>query len=468
MNTTDNIKFNELERLVYDFVCDYAKRITASILEVIDKDIMNKRDTKRYRIKDSIKTTIKTLYGEVEYKRRYYFDNENNEYIFLMDKAMGISKVGLFSDNMAKLIVNECLNESFRKAAEDISNATAQNISGVGAWKLVQQVGQKIAEEEEQNISDMDRGIMLGTRTVNVLFQEADGIWLNMQNNKQKAPKMELKIATSYEGWMDNNRHQLVNRKIIAGMETGKRFMHRREAYIRSIYNYDDIKIKLLNGDGALWIKKDEQITYQQLDQFHMIQEIMRRIPDSNVRSLIFDCYKNKDIDKMLEYVVTYANSVASDDKKDKKANNARELYNYMYNNKDGLLKYNDVIELPEPEDGIVYRGMGVQENQNCTMITMRMKHRRMRWSVQGANNIAKVICSRANGDLDRHIEELYGNYIPVSILKRRNKAEYVGASTIKATVGKGDKYKALINKTMPILKASNNQEISLLRQLTR
>ena len=29
---------------------------------------------------------------------------------------------------------------------------------------------------------------------------------------------------------------------------------------------------------------------------------------------------------------------------------------------------------------------MGVQESQNCTVITMRMKHRRMRWSANTFN----------------------------------------------------------------------------------
>ena len=30
---------------------------------------------------------------------------------------------------------------------------------------------------------------------------------------------------------------------------------------------------------------------------------------------------------------------------------------------------------------------MGVQESQNCTVITMRMKHRRMRWSDLSCTN---------------------------------------------------------------------------------
>ena len=46
---------------------------------------------------------------------------------------------------------------------------------------------------------------------------------------------------------------------------------------------------------------------------------------------------------------------------------------------------------LLQPKDGDMYKGMGIQETQNCTVITLRMKYRRMRWSVRGANNLAKA-----------------------------------------------------------------------------
>ena len=49
---------------------------------------------------------------------------------------------------------------------------------------------------------------------------------------------------------------------------------------------------------------------------------------------------------------------------------------------------------------------MGIQESQNCTIITMHiMKHRRMRWSPEGANNLAKALYRRANKELINTIE---------------------------------------------------------------
>ena len=43
---------------------------------------------------------------------------------------------------------------------------------------------------------------------------------------------------------------------------------------------------------------------------------------------------------------------------------------------------------------------MGIQETQNGTLITLRMKYRRMRWSESGADNLAKRLCRKENKDL--------------------------------------------------------------------
>ena len=46
---------------------------------------------------------------------------------------------------------------------------------------------------------------------------------------------------------------------------------------------------------------------------------------------------------------------------------------------------------------GLKYRNMGCQESNNYSILTRRMKHRRMSWSKKGSENIAKVIASRAS-----------------------------------------------------------------------
>lgn len=101
-----------------------------------------------------------------------------------------------------------------------------------------------------------------------------------------------------------------------------------------------------------------------------------------------------------------YAESVESPDEKDSRSKKAMELYKYLSSNKEGLLSYDRRgIKIPEPKEGIIYKRMGTQESQNCTVVTLRMKHRRMRWSVNGANNLAKALYRKENRELTETIE---------------------------------------------------------------
>jgi hypothetical protein len=94
-----------------------------------------------------------------------------------------------------------------------------------------------------------------------------------------------------------------------------------------------------------------------------------------------------------LDYIKAYADSKAGSDENDSCSKNAMKLYSYLKNNNNGHLPYQKQgRKIPESPDGIIYKNMGVQEKQKCTVITLRMKHRRMRWSVNGADNLAKVL----------------------------------------------------------------------------
>ena len=107
-----------------------------------------------------------------------------------------------------------------------------------------------------------------------------------------------------------------------------------------------------------------------------------------------------------MEFILVYADSVETTDPKDKRSEKARELHKYLTNNKEGLLPYQKQgKEIPAPKEGIIYKNMGVQESQNCTVITLRMKHRRMRWSVKGARGLGDLCYART--EVERRAHEM-------------------------------------------------------------
>ena len=95
---------------------------------------------------------------------------------------------------------------------------------------------------------------------------------------------------------------------------------------------------------------------------------------------------------------------------------------------------------------------MGVQENQNCTVITLRMKNRRMRWSVKGANNLAKALYRKENKELIETIERYTDGLI--FTLQMQEIVETLSAAKAPKKDGKGNPYVDVIRAHMPLLEA--------------
>lgn len=454
------VSFKELEKKIFAYVCELGRDITQIMLESYDKELAEGRDKKTYRSKGSRKTTIKTVYGEVEYRRRVYQTKTpegQTAHVFLLDQAMQMDKIGLISTNLAEKIALTVTEAPYRVTAETISQTCGQTISAQGVWNLVQRLGERINEEEMYDVKQMNADQSEGKKGLPVLFEEMDGVWLHMQDeHHKKMKKQEMKVFTMYEGWdaEKKTRSTLVGKTMLAGMEDSSTFHEKREACIRKNYDADEIGQRILNGDGGSWIKEtyDPEAIFQ-LDRYHIYQEILRKIKDKKAQQELRRLLEEEKPDEMLEYIRIYADSVESPDENDKRSRQARELLSYLGNNREGLLPYDRRgVKIPEAPEGIEYRHMGVQESQNCTVITMRMKHRRMRWSKAGANNLAKALYRRENKELIRTIERYTDGL--VFAMQMHEVVEILSAAKAPKKDGKGNAYVDVAGRHMPLLDA--------------
>ena len=88
--------FKMLVDNLYDYVCELGGLFTYQVLESYDAKLAESRDKKIYHGKGKRKTSIKTVYGEVEYRRTvYHTKTEQGEkaYIYLLDEAMQKDKM---------------------------------------------------------------------------------------------------------------------------------------------------------------------------------------------------------------------------------------------------------------------------------------------------------------------------------------------------------------------------------------
>ncbi|MBP3502174.1 MAG: UPF0236 family protein, partial [Clostridia bacterium] len=162
--------------------------------------------------------------------------------VYLLDEKLNINSEGNVSSNLVEKVVEVVpITDSYRKAETVIEETTNISLSHEKIRNIIVKIGDKITskEKEERKLFDKNQ-LVAGLKEITALFEEADGLWINLQGkdraerlekNKKKAekenkrfnPKMkiktELKLHVMYEGWKrDDPRHSLVNKQYIAGI----------------------------------------------------------------------------------------------------------------------------------------------------------------------------------------------------------------------------------------------------------
>lgn len=451
------VSIKSLEQEVFKFFCEQACDYTKNILEERDKYIMVHRDKSRYRHKGMRKTSLKTVYGEVEFQRTLYqCTNEEGltDFVYLLDEELGLNGLGLISPNLAEQMVNRITEMSYRECSKSITEMTGQSISPMGVWNVIQSLGTKVCDDERQLVAAHKKGDLSGSEEADVLFEEADGVYINLQDKDAKGyhqKKAEMKVAIAYKGWKETakERFSLEGKVITAGFARSKEFQGYREANIASVYNLGETRVRLLNGDGATWIKKvQDKETVFQLDPYHKFKAVRKLITHKEASKSICKYLKACDIDGLFEYLEIYIDSLSDDEEIEK----AERLHGYFTKNRDGLTPYQKRVKsMPEPSEGLCYRNMGAMENHIWSVIARRMKHNHTSWSIRGGNNLAKILAKKCSGKLHEVFEELV---IPCA--NSLMEEDFIVSSTprgIKETIGKGYEYP--INGSLPSINST-------------
>ena len=413
------VNFNSLEKEIFRRCCKLGCEVLRAIIEACDEELSKSRDKKEYRHKGKRKTTIKSVMGEVEYSRVGYETRDSdgkNIFVYLLDEAMGIEGSGLMSDLLCELIAQAACEGPYRSAARSVSASTGQQISHTAAWSVVQSLGKRVEVQEKQAAEAASKNEGTGTLETAVLFEEQDGIWLKLQGKDRKAhgDSKEMKVAIAYDGAekKGKKRYRLTNKVACANFESVERFQKRKEGIIAQTYNVDEIEMRLLNGDGASWIKgaiTDETVHFQ-LDPYHRNKAIRTYVKDPEMQEGITELLYEKRIDELLIYIEALSNSVVDIDEQD----NLLKLYTYFSNNKEGLVPcHKRGLDIPKPPEGKEYRQMGAMESNIFTIAGNRMKGGRCLWSIKGGNNLARLLCLKHTGKLSQTLQNLSSVALP-------------------------------------------------------
>lgn len=270
----------DLDSFNYSFITNVIK----SYFEYIDEMFFNSSYRKSFCESNGFyKRTILTLFGEITFKRRYYFDNKFDDRFFFTDLFLGLPKRKYFDPFVCAEICNESASSSYSKAGKIISSKIGKRINNnlyigrASARNIVKSFN--ISNSEEFNHKRIERlYVMLDEKFVGSQFN----------NNKDHMIKASV-IFEDYElvykekrKTNSMNRYKLVNSHTCASIDN--HLLDDTVDYIYNSYDIDSIKEVIFMGDCATWIKNfpkshwfkfnpDTKIKFA-MDGFHFSQAL--------------------------------------------------------------------------------------------------------------------------------------------------------------------------------------------------
>ena len=221
---------------------------------------------------------ITTSLGDVTFKKTLFHHKTTGEYVYLLDKIMGIAPNQRMTDDAVANLLEEAVQTSYRRGGEECSlmtEVTKQSVKN----KLHSLKFPKNEERPENKKKVEYLYIEADEDHVSLQFREKKGDLVKNENN-QKNNCLITKLVYIHEGIKkeapQSNRHCLVNPYYFCGVNTGKgniQFWNEIYEYIVNHYDLDSIKAIYVNSDGGAWIKTGiKQIAHaiHVLDEFHL------------------------------------------------------------------------------------------------------------------------------------------------------------------------------------------------------
>lgn len=365
---TDNLNMNLMElgrALVLEYINELEKLIYVSS--------ERKEKFASYQ-KDSLanKRKVITIFGEIEYSRRYYQDKENKKNkVYLLDKAIGLSDnermLVNVEENMLELATIKSYEYAGKKAAYDtvISKETVKN---------------KIANLDFRNVLNDENK---GKKQISKLYIQADEDHVSLQDGNTAMPR----LITIYEGNIDG---KLVGKKKFGGIYLNNIDTLWEEVctYIENTYVYEKISNIYIMGDGARWIKTGLEWLPKSIyisDRFHIEKAVIGLCGKDNIE------YITKIRTAMFEFdfakVKELGNEILAEEMDKNVRKRKKSLLDYLLNNEKGF------------KNSIKYDVPGcAAEGDISHTYSDRMSSRPLGWSEHNVDKMARLRILRANG----------------------------------------------------------------------
>lgn len=345
-------------------------------LEETDECIRNSSDRKSkwYIERRNESKTLSTIFGDVVYNRTYFKNKSTGEYSYLCDETYGIEPHERMDISLKAAIVEKSNNLSYAKSIEEFN-------TGIYSRSTVMNTIREMGSIENNFLSSEFKN-----KSIKELFIEADEDHVATQHNGNKMAK----IIYVHEGKKEvsENRYELINPRYFTALSGANEDLWLEVAnYIYEAYNIETVDKIYICGDGANWIKEGVNWIPNSvfvLDYFHLSKYIKKATAHMKYTSEYMWQYlklnMKKDVNALFNAIIE---STAEPSKK-KSVISAKK---YVMNNWKAIQRLLENKKLGCSAEGHVSH-----------VLSDRLSSRPMGWSIEGADQMARLRCFTQNG----------------------------------------------------------------------
>lgn len=406
----NQIKFNihELEQFMWNAILKSFQQSMVEILSMIDDYLMATRDKGRYEYKEKKESTYVTMLGPITIHRRYYWDKDNKEWVFLLDRTLGFEGRERVSLGLKELVVLWATKgPSYRDVQDRLKDLFGYQV-------LSHEKIRQILIQASDALKNAFREEPAVKRHVDILFIEADGFWTGVQQKGRKSRrKRETHMIVVHEGWErrqgQGNKadHRLKNPMYITAI-ADKSVDIWEETWLRIAHEYKDINKTqiIINGDLAPWISAGTEhfkCALYQCDRFHLKREARRVLRGNNnyIQEALYQIDQNNP--EMLLDTINKAIEEAPSQEREKEMQTFKMQ---VQKHKESIIDYRQRLKAQGVEISPDWRGMGAAES-NVDRFKLRTAKRGRAWSKKGLAAILHMLGLLYEDTLHNSIKQL-------------------------------------------------------------
>ena len=403
---------NDLESEMIAFGRDVVQFLVAYAENIIFK-LKDRKEQFESIEKDD--RTIISIFGEINFKRRYYQDKETRERIYLLDQFLKLEKRERMLPNVKERLIEEARETSYRKAGQrasygtEISKQTVKNEINKLDFKP------EIAEEKENK------------KKVKKLYIIADEDHVHLQKGGIEEPRLIIVYDSIIA---KGKRIELKNKRHFGGIYSKKidDLWEEVMTYIENSYDTEYLEKVYISGDGANWIKTGLEWLPKSrnvLDKFHLMKAvngIVGKETKNNKKEVteykrrIYRSFYALDFEQTKEIVY----EILAEEMEETVRARKEKLLEYILNNREGisnLYKYQKELHGCSAEGHISH------------LYAARLSSRPMGWKEINVDNVSRLRLLKAD---QKEIKEVVQNKRKVIEFKEIEKIRHIANEKIK------------------------------------